>query len=182
MNYWEGSKVRLRSVEPEDWEFFYNWNLETDTQKNLAAIWFPQSKENVKNWIKKEIAKAPENEEHFFVIETLTGETIGCINANTLSKNNGSFRYGLGIVQSQRKKGYASEAIKIFLNYYFNELRYNKVNAAVYSFNESSIVLHEKLGLIQEGRLRQVKFTDGKYWDILLFGMTKDEFNESLNS
>lgn len=177
MNYWEGEKIRLRSLEPEDYHFFYQWNLDTNTQKNLAWIWFPTSIVNIKNWIKKEVEKDPTNEDHFFVIETLAGKPIGSINANNISKNDGSFRYGLGIIESERKKGYATDAIRIFLNYYFNELRYHKVNAAVYEFNESSIKLHQRFGMIQEGQLRKNKFTDGKYWDIVLFGMTKDEFN-----
>lgn len=177
MNYWEGKKVRLRSLEPEDYHFFYQWNLDTNTQKNLAWIWFPTSMANIKDWIKKEVEKDPTNEDHFFVIETLAGKTIGSINANNISKNDGSFRYGLGIIESERKKGYATDAIRIFLNYYFNELRYHKVNAAVYEFNESSLKLHQRFGMIQEGQLRKNKFTGGKYWDIVLFGMTKDEFN-----
>jgi RimJ/RimL family protein N-acetyltransferase len=176
MNYWEGEKIRLRSLEPEDAEFFYNWNLDTNTQRNLAWIWFPTSMVNIKDWIKREGEKSPDNEEHFFVIETFEGAVVGSISANMLNKMDGTFRYGLGIIEEQRKKGYASEAIRIFLNYYFNELRYNKVNAAVYAFNESSITLHERLGFKLEGRLREAKFTDGKYWDCLIFGMTKKEF------
>lgn len=38
MNYWEGQKIRLRSIEPEDYEFFYHWNLDTDTQRDLDRI------------------------------------------------------------------------------------------------------------------------------------------------
>jgi len=50
MNYWEGEKIRLRSLEPGDAGFFYNWNLDTNTQRNLAWIWFPTSiKTTVKN-------------------------------------------------------------------------------------------------------------------------------------
>lgn len=178
MNYWEGKKIRLRSLEPEDAEFFYNWNLDTDTQKNLAWIWFPTSRAHIKKWIEEETAKKGENDEHFFVIETLAGEPVGSINANTINRMDGSFRYGLGIIPSARQQGYASEALTIFLRYYFQELRYHKVNAGIYAFNESSIILHEKLGFVQEGRLRETKFTDGKYWDMVIFGMTKAEFNE----
>ena len=85
------------------------------------------------------------------VIETLAGKTICSINAYNISKNDGSFRFGLDIIESERKKGYATEAIQIFLNHYFNELRYHKVNAAVYKFNVSSIILHQRFGMISEG-------------------------------
>ena len=67
------------------------------------------------------------------------------------------------------------------MNYYFNELRYHKVNAGVYSFNEPSKRLHEKMGFKKEGQLiREVKFTNGKYWDMIIYGMTKGEFNATL--
>lgn len=177
-NYWSGTKVRLRGIEPEDYDFFYNWNLETETAKNMAWLWFPTSKASQIEWTKVESLKKGENDEYFFVIETLEGEPVGSINANTVNKTDGSFRYGIAIIEKARKKGFAKEAIKIFLNYYFNELRYHKVNAVVYEFNESSRILHEKLGFEQEGRLRQTKYTQGKYWDIIIYGMLKNEFNE----
>ncbi len=177
MNYWQGKKVRLRGLEPEDADFFYNWNLETNTQKGLAWIWFPQSKASVAEWIKKECLHKGENDVYFFVIEDLEGNAVGSISSNTVSKIDGCFRYGIGIIEPAREKGYAREAIQIFLNYYFNELRYHKVNASVYEFNASSITLHEKMGFVKEGHLRETKFTEGKYWDVILFGMTKDEFN-----
>lgn len=182
MNYWEGKKVRLRGLEPEDVDFFYNWNLETETQRNLAWIWFPTTKTSQIEWIKKESINKGESDEFFFVIENKAGKQVGSISSNTVNKIDGTFRYGIGIIESARQKGYAKEAIIILLNYFFNELRYNKVNACVYEFNEPSKILHEKLGFKKEGELRQVKYTDGKYWNELIYGMTKNEFNEFLNS
>ncbi|MEN0004673.1 MAG: GNAT family protein [Bacteroidota bacterium] len=181
MNYWSGTNIRLRGIEPEDYEFFYHWNLDTETARNLAWLWFPTSKESVREWAKAESLKKGANDEYFFVIETVEGEPIGSINSNTVSRLDGSFRYGVAIVEHARRKGYAKEAITLFLNYFFNELRYHKVNAAVYGFNEPSIVLHKRLGFVQEGRLREVKYTQGEHWDMLLFGMTRGEFNEMYN-
>ena len=59
---------------------------------------------------------------------------------------------------------------------FFEERRYQKVNAEVYGFNESSIALHEKLGFTLEGRIRRMIYTDGKYFDALMYGMTSEEF------
>lgn len=178
MNYWCGKKIRLRGIEPEDYESFYNWNLETETARNIAWLWFPTSKASQQEWARAESLKKGENDEYFFVIETLEGEFVGSINANTVNRTDGSFRYGVGIIETARRKGYAKEAVQILLNYYFNELRYHKVNATVYEFNESSIALHEQLGFVQEGRLRETKYTQGRYWDVIIYGMTSKEFNE----
>jgi len=179
-NYWSGTHIRLRGIEPEDYTSFYAWNQETETARNIAWLWFPTSQASVQDWAKTESLKKGENDEYFFVIETLAGEFVGSINANSVNRIDGTFRYGIGIVEQARRKGYAQEALRIFLNYYFNELRYNKVNAGVFEFNENSIKLHERLGFELEGRLRQTKYTQGRYWDVLIYGMTRDEFNERL--
>ncbi|MGH2508259.1 MAG: GNAT family N-acetyltransferase, partial [Ktedonobacteraceae bacterium] len=90
----------------------------------------------------------------------------------------GSFCYGINTKQEHRGKGYASEAILLVLRYYFQEMRYQKVTVRVYSFNEPSIKLHEKLSFQQEGRIRRTVFTKGHYYDELLYGMTAEEFAE----
>ncbi|MEM6297600.1 MAG: GNAT family protein [Bacteroidota bacterium] len=178
MNYWTGKKIRLRGIEPEDYELFHGWNKDTEMARNIAWLWFPVSKASQREWATAESQKKGENDEFFFVIETLNGEFVGSINSNTVNRTDGSFRYGIAIIESARRKGYAREALKIFLRYYFEELNYQKVNAEVYEFNESSIILHEKLGFIQEGRLRKSKYSQGRRWDILIYGLTRKEFYE----
>jgi len=51
-----------------------------------------------------------------------------------------------------------------------------KITARVYTFNAASIRMNERLGFLQEGRLRRMVFTYGKHADLLLFGMTWEEF------
>ena len=63
------------------------------------------------------------------------------------------------------------------LRYYFRELGYHRANATVYEFNAPSLALHRSLGFREEGRLRQSLFTQGRYFDELLFGMLAEEFD-----
>lgn len=90
----------------------------------------------------------------------------------------GVFKYGLRILRPYWRRGYARESITIVLRYYFHELRYQKVTAIVYSFNERSRRLHESLGFVLEGRLRRMVYTDGTLHDELYFGLTREEFDE----
>ncbi|ARV98974.1 Ribosomal-protein-alanine N-acetyltransferase [Bacillus subtilis subsp. subtilis] len=66
--------------------------------------------------------------------------------------------------------------ILMVLRFFFLELAYQKVNTTVYSFNNPSIRLHEKLGFMKEGQLRKIIFTKGAYYDGFCFGMTREEF------
>ena len=175
-NFWQGQHIRLRGIEPEDYTFFHEWNLETGTQTSLDQVWYPGSLQRQKEWALEKSRQDGTDDSFFFVIETLDGTKVGSITANCISRVNGTFKYGIAIIQEARQKGYATEAIQIVLRYYFNELGYQKVNVEVYEFNTASISLHERLHFQKEGQLRSSKYHDGKYWDILLFGLTKDEF------
>lgn len=86
-------------------------------------------------------------------------------------------KYAILIRRPYWRRGYASEAIKLVARYYFRELGYQKLAALVYSFNERSLRMHEKLGFVFEGRLRRTILTQGRHYDTICFGMTKEEFD-----
>jgi RimJ/RimL family protein N-acetyltransferase len=90
----------------------------------------------------------------------------------------GAFTYGINVKREEQRKGYASEAIRLLLRYYFQERRYQKVTIKVYGFNEASTRLHESLGFQVEGRLRRMVYTDGEFHDEVIYGMIVEEFRE----
>jgi RimJ/RimL family protein N-acetyltransferase len=176
-NVFMGKLVRLRAVEPSDWEFFHNWNQETTDEGRMTdEIWFPRSSEGEKAWAEKEAFRGAENDAYRFQIVTLDKVLVGTIDTHSCHLRNGTFGYGLAIHPQHRRKGYASEAIWLVLRHYFHERNYQKCTAAAYSFNEASIRLHEALGFTPEGRLRRMIYTGGEYHDMLYFGMTREEF------
>lgn len=175
---WQGSRVRLRAIEPADWEVFYEWNQDDDMTRRLDVVWLPQSREAVKQWTEYQATRRSEGDDFHFVIERLDGEVVGSIATHRCDRRAGTFAYGLNVRREHRRKGYAAEAITLLLRYYFRELRYQKVNASVYSFNEPSILLHEKLGFTREGRLRRMVYTEGRYHDEIVYGLTTEEFGQ----
>ncbi len=176
VSIFEGSKVRLRAVEESDWELHYNWNLDSDNWRMTDEVWFPTSRTSVKEWAEREAKRGSEADAFRFQIETLASVLVGTINTHSCNLRCGTFNYGLAIHPDHRRKGYASEAIGLVLRYYFNERRYQKVNATVYSFNAASIALHERLGFVLEGRIRRLIYSGGMFHDELIYGMTQEEF------
>ncbi|HYU75716.1 MAG TPA: GNAT family N-acetyltransferase [Ktedonobacteraceae bacterium] len=177
---WQGKQVRLRALEPGDWETYFAWNQDDEQSRTLYWIPFPQSQEAVKRFAERASVERSEDDCFRFVIENRAGEVVGDLSTNHCDRRVGSFGYGINTKKEHRQKGYASEAILLVLRYYFQELRYQKVTVPVYSFNEPSIKLHEKLGFQQEGRIRRIVFTRGQYYDELMYGMTVEEFMDKL--
>jgi RimJ/RimL family protein N-acetyltransferase len=175
-NIWQSKLVRLRAVEPEDWQAFFDWDQDTDFGRWTYWIPFPGSRESAKKWTADLALAGDKNHEFRWVIESLSGEFVGTLNTHTCDPRVGTFQYGIAVKREHWRNGYASEAIWLVLGYFFRELRYQKVNAHVYAFNEPSLELHRKLGFKEEGRLRRMVYTDGRHHDEVIFGMTVEEF------
>jgi RimJ/RimL family protein N-acetyltransferase len=178
-NLWQGQAVRLRAVEPDDWQAFFEWNADTDVARAAYFIPLPASREAVKKWAAEQAALDPKSHEFRWVIENLAGEMVGTLNTHACDTRQGTFRYGVALRREHWRRGYASEAVQLVLAYFFRELRYQKVNVEIYAFNEASLKLHQKLGFQEEGRLRRMVYTGGVYHDAVILGLTAEEFEEA---
>lgn len=171
----EGEKVRLRGIRADDWEHFARWDTDSDASRFGWQLWAPKGEEAAKQFARDESAKAPDPWNQRFVIETLEGDPAGTINYRS-DRRRFSFEYGIGLAREHWGNGYAEEAIRLVCRYLFGELRLHKIQAYVYAFNKRSLSMHRKFGMVQEGVLREAQFTDGRFWDTVIFGMTADEF------
>lgn len=118
----------------------------------------------------------PENDIFRFAIETVGGEMVGTLNTHSCEPRHGTFSYGIAIFRPHQRRGYASAAIELLLRYFFRELRYQKANVQIYSFNKPSMRLHESLGFQREGVIRRAIYTDGQFWDQVHYGITSEEW------
>lgn len=180
-NFWKGEKIRLRAATESDAVLFKNsdGDFDTETARRYDFIHFPLSDAQIAKKLSSLEKEKPSNDDYLFVIETLDHHAAGLITTFDCDTRNGTFKYGIFMLDDFKGKGMAAEAVKIMLNYYFNELRYNKVNVYIYDYNSASLGFHKKLGFIYEGRLRQMAFSNGSYHDAVFYGMLRDEFNKS---
>lgn len=173
---WTGQRVRLRAVEPEDWAAFWADSQDTEAARRSHFVPFPMSEVRAQRFAEQAATQWPENDQFRWGIENAQGELVGSISTHGCEPRHGTFSYGIGIFRAFQRQGYASEAILLVLRFFFQELRYQKVHAGVYSFNEPSLRLHENLGFVREGCIRRKIFTGGQFFDEVLFGMTIEEW------
>ncbi len=179
MNLWSGMNVRLRGIELEDAETFYAWDsAETETASMVDWVWPAGSLAQARQWAEKRATEEAKNDEFFFAIENREGELVGIINTHGCDRRVGCFKYGVSIAPAFRRRGYAAEAVLLVLRYFFDELRYQKVTAEVYAYNSASSRFHVRLGFEQEGCIRRVVFSQGQHFDMLVYGMTVEEFRK----
>ena len=179
-NFWRGQTVRLRAIEQRDLDALLTSpeELDTEIERYEDAIGFPRSPESERDSLQKLAKRVGKEDFLYCLIEDDQGQVVGHINSFDCIRRNGTFKYALAIRHQYWRKGYGREAATIFLRYYFRELRYQKCTALVYEFNEGSIRFHEALGFRFEGRLRNMLYTNGQYFDELYFGVTVTEWDQ----
>ncbi len=177
LSIWLGNKVSLRAVEPDDWAVLHANDADTEAQRSGYEIPFPRSEVGSREWAEHEAKAAADNHHYRFVIERLRDPVVvGTLNTHGCNPRNGTFEYGIALFRQHWGQGYAKEAIRLALGYFFHELRYQKCTVTVYEFNTPSIKLHEALGFQAEGRIRRNIYTGGKFYDELIYGLTTEEF------
>jgi len=145
-------KISLRSLEPEDLELLYEW-------ENNEAYWIisnttvPFSKFTLKRYLENSHKNIYEAGQLRLMIELADErKAIGTIDLFDFDLFH--LRAGLGILiadEKERRKGYASMALRALTAYCFNTLQLHQLYCNILSNNCESIELFRKLGFVQVG-------------------------------
>ena len=72
-------------------------------------------------------------------------------------------------------KGYMTAAVRAIVEYGFDTLQLNRIEAACLPHNAASVRLLEKVGFTREGYARKYLCIDGRWQDHILFGLVRDD-------
>jgi RimJ/RimL family protein N-acetyltransferase/anti-anti-sigma regulatory factor len=73
------------------------------------------------------------------------------------------------------RRGWGIAASRLLLSYAMDVLDLQRVEAKVYAYNVLSINSLVRNGFVREGCLRQARDYDGRRWDLLVFGILREE-------
>ncbi len=168
-------KIRLRAIEPEDLELLYEW-------ENNNSYWIisntvaPFSKYTLKRYIKNSHKNIYETGQLRLMIDlTDKKQTIGTIDIFDFDPFH--LRAGMGILiadEDQRRKGYATMALRCLIAYCFDTLQLHQLYCNILANNCESIDLFRKIGFIEIGIKKDwVKTADG-YLDEYMFQLVNN--------
>jgi RimJ/RimL family protein N-acetyltransferase len=73
-------------------------------------------------------------------------------------------------------KGFAAEAVKSVIQYVFSHFKINRLAAFLNAENDRSMALAERVGMVREGRLREVRYVKGAYYDEFIYSILRHDF------
>jgi len=169
-----GNQVRLRALEPEDLRDYHRWLNDPEVVRYLK-LYAPLSMPDEEAWY-EEVRDDPS--QMVFAIESEAGQHIGNLSLMHLNWKDRSAELGIVIGdKSQWGKGYAQDAIQTLLAFAFGEMNLNRVYLRVFADHEPAINAYRKCGFVEEGRLREEIYADGRYHDMLVMAILRREFS-----
>jgi ribosomal-protein-alanine N-acetyltransferase len=85
---------------------------------------------------------------------------------------------GYVIAPEERGHGYATEAVKIMVDYLFSTRNIVRIGSAIHVENTASQKVLEKAGFTSEGTERKGIFVYGKWADLYVYSILREEWKE----
>ena len=180
----EGKLVRLRAMTREDLPRCVSWINDQELARYME-FHRPVSLEQEQKWYEGLLSSGDD----VFAIETLAaengtagfprGEHIGSVGLHDVHPRYHHAMLGIFIGnKGYWGRGYGSEAVRLMLQYAFEQLNLHRVYLRVFAYNKRAIRAYEKCGFEHEGVLREAGYKNGQYFDVLAMGILESEYRE----
>jgi ribosomal-protein-alanine N-acetyltransferase len=172
-----GLRILLRPVTLTDAPIINRWHNDPEIiQKARAGIektTMQQEKDDIKT------ARGSIDQAYHLIVTKSNNTPIGFLRIHIIDKHSGNvwLRIIIGDKNS-RGKGYAADALKVYLKWIFNKLGMHRVTLECYATNKRAIKFYRKIGFKQEGTLREAVLINGKFRNIISLGMLHHDFKE----
>ena len=169
-----GKLLRLSSPTAEDQATFAAWAQNDDYLRHLDDDPVrPLSSASFSNF-----GEPQDENSYYFHLRTLAEDKlIGFVVLFNIKWGNQTADMAIGIGDSEyRGKGYGRDALQLILNYAFAELNLHRVGLTVMEYNEAAIRAYERVGFVREGVQRQMVQREGRRYDLLTYGILRDEW------
>lgn len=172
----KGQKVLLRPIEREDLKRMHELHANVELEIFGGGDWSPRSFASYEKWYDKQLDN---KDQSWFAIEA-DGKMIGDLGLHHESRQDQATSFGIGIGDPDYVgKGYGREAMRLFLDYVFRIRGWRRVWLETSANNERAIRSYKAIGFVEEGRLRQHTWNNGKFEDAIIMGLLKHEWDAS---
>jgi RimJ/RimL family protein N-acetyltransferase len=173
----ETERLILRDFVKEDWQRvleyqsdplylrYYEWTGRT-----------PEAVQEFVGWFLAHQQQKPRIKFQLVVTLKTTNQLIG--NCGIRMDSPDAFQADIGYELDPKywNHGYATEAAHAIVDFGFQTFGLHRVWSWCVVDNTGSAHVLEKLGMLQEGRLRDNEFYKGRWWDTLMYGILADEW------
>lgn len=174
-----GERIVLRKLRDTDKQALFD--LYSDEESAKLDDWVPfTTVEEAAALIDQSEKNFTDKNELRFGIEDLSRKSlVGSCGIFGFDDRNRKCMIYFQVHHNERNKGYATDAIRLLIDYIFKDLGANRIEAYVTPGNDASVRVLEKNGFQNEGILREMEYYKDKFWDGIVMGLIRRDFELS---
>jgi len=118
-----------------------------------------------------------DNRNFYFLIKRAS-RYLGVMSLTRVNIRNRNAYIGIYANPGKKIAGLGSILGETLLKLAFDVAKLHTLKLEVFEDNERAIALYKKLGFVKEGRLREFVFKDGRWKDVIVMGITEEEYRK----
>ena len=171
----ETQRLRLRRMTMRDARDVFAYSHDEEVARHV--LWSAQkdiseAKDYLRYMLRRYRADEPSS---WGIEEKRTGKLVGTIGYMAYSEDNGSVEVGYSLAHWLWNGGYMTEALARVIDYTFDAMDVNRIEAQHELDNPASGRVMEKCGMQREGVLRQRLYNKGKFVDVALYAILRGD-------
>ncbi len=173
----EARTIYLRRMKPEDAGTLYSYRALEDVSR--FQDWLPDSESEAHELADKQAGLEPGKPGtwfQFIICRAEDDEMVGDCGVKFPEAEHASPELGIALHPDHRRRGYATVATQLMLDFLFGELDAHRVIGNTDPRNLSAIAVMQRLGMRQEAHHRLSHWQRGEWTDALIFAMLKEEW------
>ncbi len=172
----EGNLVNLRAIEMSDRDRFVQWFNDREVTRYLSRR-YGLSHLAEEEWIRR-VTSAPISYGGVtYAIETKDGRHIGSGGLERAVPEDRAAVLGIMIGDKEFwSRGYGTDTMLTLVRFGFETMNLNRLGLTVDARNERARACYRKCGFVEEARMRQARYAEGAYHDVLWMGILRDEW------
>jgi RimJ/RimL family protein N-acetyltransferase len=175
--------VQLRALEPGDVATTVAWRNDPHIRVQVLSFRFPVSHVMEARFIEKAIAGEGTGQCVAGLVDRSEGALCGLIYLRDIDWISRHAALGMMIGRRDRqRRGLGRRALILMLTHGFQVLNLERIYLFVAEYNQAARQLYEAVGFSHEGRMRRHVALDGKYYDLLVMGLLRPEFERAIKT
>lgn len=172
-----GKKVELAALRRSDLEALAGWWDDADVTQFLEMGARPTREKDIESFWRL----ASESEDNVvFAIRAKNGHVVGTCGLYAISWVCRRAQFNILIGEKEAwNKGYGTEAARLVLDYAFTKLNLESVQLGVNAENQRAIASYIRAGFVAEGTRRRFIYRNGRYYDMAVFSVLRDEYRST---
>ncbi len=169
------NRVRLRAVERDDLPRLVAWLNDPELRSHVLHF-SPLSLGDEERWFER---LGQDASSRVFAIERREADTfihVGVCGLHDVDLRNGGCTVGIFLGEpAERGRGTGRVAMRLLLDFAFDELRLHRVELEVFEENAPGIAVYEHLGFVAEGQRRESVWKGGRWRSPIVMSLLEGE-------